>query len=246
MTKAMELEYVRKIGDAGRAHIMAKPFSDPYCGVNLAAIGTIIDLLPKPPARVLDMGCGGGWTSSFLARAGYEVIGQDISPDMIELAREYQRINHAGEALAFRCGDFESFEEEVETFDVVSFFDSLHHADDEGAAIETAYRALKPGGILVTHEPGEGHAATVHSREAMAAYGVTEKDMPPQLIIDHATRAGFSSYRVYPMQQELIETFYRRPVPRLFSKEGFLRLRRIYRAAFRPSLRASAIVILTK
>jgi SAM-dependent methyltransferase len=245
MAKAMEKEYASKIGEAGRLHILAKPFSDSYCGLNLAAIGTIIDLLPPRPARVLDMGCGGGWTSSFMARSGYEVIGQDISPDMVELAREYQAINSPDSALSFRCGDFE-FAEEEGAFDAVVFFDSLHHADDEQAAIETAYRALKPGGVLITHEPGEGHATATHSLEAIALYGVTEKDMPPHLIIRHGKQAGFSHSRVYPMQQDLIETFYRQPIPNLLSKTGFLRLRRIFRAAFRPSHRASAIVVLTK
>ena len=41
--------------------------------------------LPDPPARILDMGCGGGWTSIFFAKRGYEVVGQDISQDMIDV-----------------------------------------------------------------------------------------------------------------------------------------------------------------
>jgi 2-polyprenyl-3-methyl-5-hydroxy-6-metoxy-1,4-benzoquinol methylase len=37
---------------------------------------------------VLDVGCGPGWLSEYLARCGYWVTGVDISEDMVEIARE--------------------------------------------------------------------------------------------------------------------------------------------------------------
>lgn len=245
MSKLMEQEYLNKIGEGGRLHVMNKPFSDPYCGLNLSSFGVIMDLLPNPPARILDMGCGGGWTSVFLAKAGYEVVGQDISQDMIDLAREYQAQQNVGENLSFRRGDFED-SSDCGQFDMVIFFDCLHHAENESAAIASAFCALRPGGILVTHEPGEGHATALHSLEAVKLYGVTEKDMPPRVIIENGLRAGFSTYRVYPMQHELTELFYRQPVPPLFSKAAWLRAKRALKAAFRPSHSAGAIVVMTK
>jgi SAM-dependent methyltransferase len=191
------------------------------------------------------MGCGGGWTSIFLAKHGYDVTGQDISEDMIELARENQVLQNVGANLAFVSADYEATAFDG-MFDAVLFFDCLHHAVDERAAIAGAYRALKPGGMLITHEPGEGHANTPGSIEAMERFGVSERDMPPHLIIKHGRETGFIEHRVFPMPNVLLELFYTRPVPRLLSKAAWERARHILNAAFRPSMRASSIVILTK
>ena len=48
-------------------------------------------LLPAPPCRLLDAGCGTGWTSLFFARHRWEVVGCDIAPDMIAQAEEMWR-----------------------------------------------------------------------------------------------------------------------------------------------------------
>jgi len=47
--------------------------------------------LIKPGARVLEVGCGAGTDSIYLARAGVSVIGWDISQTAIDLAREAAR-----------------------------------------------------------------------------------------------------------------------------------------------------------
>ena len=44
MPKAGELTYVQKIGDAGVAFALNKPFSDPMCGDYMIAIGTLRNL----------------------------------------------------------------------------------------------------------------------------------------------------------------------------------------------------------
>ncbi len=43
--------------------------------------------LPKPKAKVADLGCGTGSISVLLARAGHTVVGIDYSPKMIDLAK---------------------------------------------------------------------------------------------------------------------------------------------------------------
>lgn len=245
MTKDAEQSYLKNIGEAGWNHSLLKPFSDEFCGINLASIGTIISLLPSPPARLLDLGCGGGWTSIFFAKHGYQVTGQDISSDMLELAEHNKQVSAVGGNLNFVLTDYENLSL-PEEFDCAVFFDSLHHSDDEGAAISCVYRALKPGGILLTHEPGEGHSGAPGSIEAMKLYGVNERDMPPHLIIRRGLEAGFGEFRIYPMPHDIKTLFYEKRPPSRFSWAGFKLARRALRLAFNPSDRSSAIVMMVK
>ncbi|HQW39421.1 MAG TPA: methyltransferase domain-containing protein, partial [Usitatibacteraceae bacterium] len=133
---------------------------------------------------------------------GHEVTGQDIAPDMIAAA-EAARDREALANLRFVSSDYESLAFAGE-FDGALFFDSLHHAVDEEAALAGAYRALRPGGVLVTHEPGEGHAANPATQAAVARYGVTEKDMPPRHIVAVARRVGFSAGRILVNSERLV------------------------------------------
>ncbi|HUR90059.1 MAG TPA: class I SAM-dependent methyltransferase [Ramlibacter sp.] len=251
MTKLAEKDYVAKIGEGGKQHSLDKPWSDPTCGENLVGMGTIMQLLPEPPARVLDLGCGAGWTSTFLALRGYEVVGQDIAPDMLALARENKR-RYAVANLEFVEGDYEQLAFDNE-FDAAMFYDCLHHSDDEAAALRAVYRALKPGGIVVTHEPGEGHSTNPASIHAMQMYGVNERDMPPWLIIKAARKAGFREWRVLPIPAVLYGIFYRpgQPAGRsrflgpLIRRLKLLQPLQVWQMQ-RRAHRAGAIVVLTK
>jgi ubiquinone/menaquinone biosynthesis C-methylase UbiE len=176
--KKGEINYLKHIGEAAAQGAYDKPFSHFTCSKNLVDVGVIMAVLPPPPGRLLDLGCGTGWTSAFFARRGYEVVGQDIAPDMIELA-ERNKQRYEAQSLRFVVSDYESLQFD-EPFDCAVFYDSLHHATDERAALQSAYRALRPGGVLVTHEPGAGHSKSADSLARDGGlYGVTEKDMPP-------------------------------------------------------------------
>lgn len=194
--KEGEIDYMKNIGDEGAQAAFDKPFSHFTCSKNLVDLGIIMALLPPPPARLLDLGCGTGWTSAFFARRGYRVTGQDIAPDMIQFA-ERNRSRYEAQSLDFVLSDYESLSFE-EPFDCAVFYDSLHHAVDERAALESVFRALRPGGVLITHEPGAGHSKSPDSIRAMQLYGVTEKDMPPWHIRDVCLSIGYSSFRSLP------------------------------------------------
>jgi SAM-dependent methyltransferase len=196
MSKQGEKNYPLLIGAEGLAWAARKPFSSPDCHDFLCRIAVVMQLLPPPPARVLDLGCGTGWTSLFLARRGYDVVGVDIAAGMIEVA-EQLRLQEGLDNLRFVEADYEEAGFDSE-FDAAVFFDSLHHAVDEEQALRAVWRALRPGGVCVTDEPGEGHSAVEHTIHAVQTYDVTEKDMPPRHIIAVARRAGFTKAHVFP------------------------------------------------
>lgn len=195
MAKQDEADYFKRIGDQGRAFAAQKPYSDPNCGAAFLDLGMLFSILPPPPGRVLDLGVGTGWTSVFLANRGYEVVGQDISAEGIALAE--QNRERAGLAnLSFVVSDYENMTFASE-FDAAVFYDCLHHSEDTTSALSSAYRALKPGGLCLTFEPGRGHSTSAGSKEAVRQWGVTEKDMPPRTVIKIGKQVGFRSHSVY-------------------------------------------------
>ncbi|MFN8496960.1 MAG: class I SAM-dependent methyltransferase [Anaerolineae bacterium] len=200
MPKQGEIDYIQQIGPVFAQQALGKPFSMEQAGRYLMDIGAIMSILPPPPARLLDIGVGTGWTSVFLALRGYTVVGQDIAPDMIALA-EQNKTRYGAENVTFVVGDFEAMGFAGE-FDCALFYDALHHAVDERAAIQKAFEALRPGGLCITVEPGEGHSQDPGSQEAMRLWGVTEKDMPPHHIIALAREIGFKTFKVFGRQFE--------------------------------------------
>jgi SAM-dependent methyltransferase len=245
--KAGERAYYRRLGEAGLAHARGKPFSDPECGKYLADLGALLAMMEPPPRRVLDLGCGTGWTSLFLARAGYEVTGVDLAGEAVTVARELAA--EAGLAnVRFEAADYESFAAE-NAFDYVLFYDALHHAEDETAALRTAYRALKPGGLVFAFEPGAGHHRSPGAQKAIATYGVHEKDMPPAKVWRLGRAAGFRKALFLPLPRQIGSSLYRRDYLRTDADGGLWRerlwgyLRALGRALF---ARRSGLLLMWK
>lgn len=211
MAKQDEIDYIDNIGTDGAYHAQHKPYSDPRCGNYFLDLGAIFLLLPPPPAQLLDLGVGTGWTSILFAQRGYQVIGQDIAPAMIELA--HQNKQKAGVSnVDFLVSDYESMTM-PEQFDCAVFYDSLHHAEDEQAALTAVYHSLKSGGICITVEPGKDHHLSPETQYAAQTYGVTEKEMHPAKIIACAKKAGFADYRVIKRPHEKGVLFESSPKP---------------------------------
>jgi SAM-dependent methyltransferase len=254
MPKQAERDYLKKIGPSAVRYALDKPFPDPDCGRYLIQLGTVMSFLPRSPARLLDLGCGTGWTSVFFAKRGYEVLGLDIAADMILHARARADSQDLPN-LTFQIGDYEEMEFTAD-FDAVVFFASLHHAVAEGQALRKAFQALKSRGICITCEPGRGHAETAVAREAVGHYGVTEKDMPPARITKLACEAGFRRCRVVPdpldcacVIAEVSAAYPQSAIRRLLETSSWCRrllwLRRLWR--FRSeSAYHSGIVVLEK
>jgi len=209
MAKQGEKEYLKRIGAEGVRSAYNKPYSESECGGYLMQLGAIMSILPPPPAKLLDLGCGTGWTSCFFARRGYEVTGQDIAADMIEQAKK-KKAEEGLDDIRFIASDYEEMGFEGE-FDCAVFFDSLHHAVDPEAALKSVYRALKPSGVCVTAEPGIWHERRKDTKEAVRLYNVTEMATPPGKVKRLGKKVGFGNFRVYPHARTLNLTMYARP-----------------------------------
>lgn len=205
MPRPGEYTYFEQIGEEGRQHSVNKPFSDDGTPRFFLDMGVIFSLLPKPPARVLDCGCGTGWLSYFLARKGYHVVGQDCNADAVALARTSPVFLKTSGSVEFVCSDFEALGYRDE-FDGIVFYASLHHSQAVDEAVECAYNALRPGGVFIAIEPGRGHGKA--AEETIKKFDVGDRDMPPWLVVQLGKQVGFRERRIYQHAGQLASTLY--------------------------------------
>jgi len=100
----------------------------------------------KPPARILDLGCGAGDQAKLLAAKGYQITGIDIAPPLVDFAKK--RFDEGGLSGEFLVGDMQEidYDEEFELSTILS--GSFGFFGDEGdlALLKSIRRALVPGG----------------------------------------------------------------------------------------------------
>lgn len=107
--------------------------------------------------RVLELGSGKGFNSSFLAQRHPQVQfqGVDLTPLHVSIAnKKAQSLPN----LSFQVGDFNQLPFPDQSFDLIFGVDCLCHAQDAKIALAEIRRVLKPGGRLVVfdgyREPG--------------------------------------------------------------------------------------------
>lgn len=98
--------------------------------------------------KVLDLGCGSGWLSIFLAREGFEVTGIDLVEHALRLASQWA----AQEKLSakFEVADIANLPYGEGTFDAIVANSILEHLTLELAekTFEQLKKVLKPGGLM--------------------------------------------------------------------------------------------------
>ncbi|GLY55153.1 methyltransferase domain-containing protein [Lentzea sp. NBRC 102530] len=125
----------------------------------------VSELRLRPEDRVLDIACGPGGVALRAARQvpGGKVIGCDISAQMLRLARS--RAEELGmENVTFEHADMNRLPYEAGSFDAVACSLGIFFADDIAAALNTAWRLVRPGGRLVVATIGRNMFAPVSDR----------------------------------------------------------------------------------
>lgn len=96
--------------------------------------------------RVLDVGCGTGVAAIAAARAGAKVTGVDLTPELLEYAKE--NANVAGTAVEWHNGDVEQLPFADAAFDVVVSQFGHMFAPRPEVAVREMLRVIKPGGTI--------------------------------------------------------------------------------------------------
>jgi len=127
----------------------------------------LLSQVPQSATTILDFGCGMGRLTAKLANEGREVVGIDLSPEMIARAREKVQ-----QGLSFLCDDFLTHDFGSQKFDCLITAAALHHVQIE-LAFPRLLELLRPGGRLILHDirADAGILDQLRSRFALAQIG---------------------------------------------------------------------------
>lgn len=110
-----------------------------------------LEALRSQPRRILDLGCGTGSTTLLLKRhfPNAEVVGLDLSPDMLVMAQ--YKASHAGLKIQWQHGKAEDTGFPEASFDVITLSLLFHETPPEiaQAILKECFRLLRVGGEVV-------------------------------------------------------------------------------------------------
>ena len=176
--------------------------------------GPIFALLaPKPGERILDLGCGDGTLTAEIKAAGADVLGVDISEELLAVARM--------KGLTVTKTDAHALDY-VQEFDTVFSNAALHWMQAPELVIDGVARALQPRGRFVGELGGHGNIAAIAT--AMRALVKARGGDPARIahwyfptVEEYGDLLASGGFKVQEM------TLVPRPTPLKAGMEGWLR-----------------------
>ncbi len=195
----------------------------------LAAVPDLADRLASGSARVLEIGCGIGWSSVSIAQAypGVRVDGVDLDPGSIEAARRVAEAEGVADRVRFEVRDAATLA--GAGYDLATMFEMLHDLARPVEVLRAAREALSPDGVvLVADEPcGDAFAGPADEQErrhygysvlhclpaSMTEPGsaATGTLIRPDIVRRYARDAGFSAVEVLPVESVAFRLYLLRP-----------------------------------
>ncbi len=153
----------------------------------------------KPGETVLDLGSGAGFDCFLASReVGPEgrVIGVDMTPEMIEKARENAKRGGYGN-VEFRLGEIENLPVADGTVDAVISNCVINLSPEKRRVFDEAYRVLKPGGRMMISDLVLSKTLPESVKESVSAYvGCIAGAMPKDEYLATISAAGFEDVRI--------------------------------------------------
>jgi len=163
----------------------------------------LLKQVPSPCAHALDVGCGRGTFARLLAERAGQVVGLDLSPSMIQVARAR---SEQYSNLRFEVADVNDWPLPPEAYDCIVSIATLHHLPLE----ETLARmgdALRPGGALLILDlyQAAGTADLLTNLAAMPASLVLRLFKAGRLHEPPAVRQAWAAHGVHDTYSTLAE-----------------------------------------
>lgn len=159
------MEQTSQFWDATARKYAASPIRDPEAYEY--TLGRTRSYL-QPQDRVLEIGAGTGSTALLLARDVAEITATDISPKMMQIASD-KALGEGTQNVTFKVATAQEAAEQARGFDVVTGFNILHLTENMEAVLDTLYRELAPGSLLITKTPCIGDPSIGLKRFAIRA-----------------------------------------------------------------------------
>jgi ArsR family transcriptional regulator len=192
------LQKRRRIGEQ-YFDLIAGRLGKGYCpGRSWEAIGHLA-LRIVPPIVVADLGAGEGLISQLIAHRAARVWCIDNSPRMVEVGTELARKNGLAN-LTYKLGDIESVPLPDQSVELAILSQALHHAVHPQAAVNEAFRILRPGGQLVVLDLKEHTFEQARELYADVWLGFRES-----VLHGYLKQAGFQQVAVTVVSRETVE-----------------------------------------
>lgn len=216
------LEMLEAQGDFNRPWLMGQ-LTDEY----LAAIPDIHARLQGPaPARVLDVGCGFGWSSIAIARAYPNVSVRGVDPDTASIAAATENAAARGlsDRVKFEVRDAAGLTAE-EAFDFALIVEAVHDMSNPVEVLSAVRKALKPGaGLLVIDEkvqdsfaaPGDDIERLMYAVSVLLCLPAAMADTPSaatgtvmraSTLERYAREAGFQEFEVLDVEHPILRFY---------------------------------------
>jgi SAM-dependent methyltransferase len=143
-------------------------------------------------SRVLDVGCGSGYTACLIAeRYGSRVQGIDLSEVMIARAEERARRRDLSDRVEFRVADVFDLPFEDDSFDVAIAESVLTPLPgDKGQAVGEMARVIRPGGLIGVNESTSDPSAPPELLALFAEHPAIYGTFTPETLRDLFENAG--------------------------------------------------------
>ena len=164
-----------------------------------------VDLPPR--SRILDVGCGPGWSIQWLGKLGHQIIGLDISAELLAIAERRMQTDQyppfVGEPFAYdlRIHDIEAEPLRLDQpVDLALFESTLHHFFNPVAALRNTAADLADDGVLAVIEasaPPVGSIWHTQNVELMTRYHTIERPFTRDQLHEMLELAGFGFVEFY-------------------------------------------------
>ena len=211
--------------------VMRKPWVDQRLfGQHLRDLLRMMETLHRygvrPPAKLLELGCGAGWLSEIFALHGYSVTGTSISELEIGHA-QYRIAGLRARKLKCKLEFLVSTMEEIDNivphdYDAAFCYQALHHVFDWRESLTAMKQCLRPGGwLFLFDEP-----STLHT---LACYRTAQINKTHEIgfhgpnIRRHLKKLGYQNIRLNrPVRGEGLKSFFKHFLPFTIEQGSFV------------------------